>query len=144
VRRPAADTLITSPSATQVTSRFILMVGRQLTWADESQARVLDGPSMQLASAEGPYEVASFMRSKRQMWNWVKRTDEPQGARGFARREIALRTSVRMTERQEAVELHLPVSIGLIEDPAPHCSGPIRRHSGILVVLADGANYKIP
>jgi hypothetical protein len=43
------------------------MVRRQLTWADESQARVLDGPSMQLASAESLYEVASFMRSNRQV-----------------------------------------------------------------------------
>jgi len=41
---------------------FILMVRNQLRWADGSQARVLDGPSMQLASAGGPYEVAFFKR----------------------------------------------------------------------------------
>jgi len=40
------------------------------------------------------------------------------------------------------VEHRLPVAIGLIEDPAEHCSGPIWLRGGIAVVSADGFEYE--
>jgi len=42
-----------------------------------------------------------------------------------------------------AVEPSLPVSIGLVEDPAQQCSGPIWLRGGIPVVSAEGFEYEV-
>ncbi len=41
------------------------------------------------------------------------------------------------------IEPDLPVSMGLIEDPAEGCSGPIWLRGGIAVVSADGFEYEL-
>jgi hypothetical protein len=41
------------------------------------------------------------------------------------------------------IEHHLPVSIGLIEDPAENASGPLWLRGGIPLVSADGFPYEI-
>jgi hypothetical protein len=43
----------------------------------------------------------------------------------------------------QTIEPHLPVSIGLIEDPAEACAGPIWLRGGIAVVAADGFEYEV-
>ena len=40
------------------------------------------------------------------------------------------------------IEREWPVSIGLIEDPAEDCSGPIWLRGGITLIAADGFTYE--
>jgi len=44
---------------------------------------------------------------------------------------------------EKAFEPELPVSIGLIEDPAQGCSGPLWVRGGIQIESADGFKYEI-
>jgi hypothetical protein len=46
-------------------------------------------------------------------------------------------------ETKEAIDPELPISIGLIEDPAQDCSGPIWLRGGIHVASADGFEYEV-
>jgi hypothetical protein len=51
------------------------------------------------------------------------------------------RLVARDKDEGNPVEPKLPVSIGLIEDPAQRCSGPIWLRGGIAVESADGFDY---
>jgi hypothetical protein len=44
---------------------------------------------------------------------------------------------------KHALEPKLPASIGLVQDPARHVSGPLWVRGGIPVVAADGTTYEI-
>ena len=51
-----------------------------------------------------------------------------------------------MARDRHSGQLHeptLPVSIGLVEDPAQGCSGPLWLRGGIPVVGADGVEYEV-
>ena len=43
----------------------------------------------------------------------------------------------------EAIEPEVPASIGLIEDPAQGCSGPIWLKGGVPVISLAGFDYKV-
>ena len=43
----------------------------------------------------------------------------------------------------QAIEPELPVSIGIIEDPAQGCSGPLWIRGGIQIESADGFEYEV-
>jgi hypothetical protein len=45
--------------------------------------------------------------------------------------------------RGAAIEPELAPSIGLVEDPAEGCSGPLWLRGGIAVVSADGEEYEV-
>jgi CDGSH-type Zn-finger protein len=114
--------------------------------AYKTQAQVLDGPAMQLADVESLCAFARFCDPNGQVWSQVGGTDDPAVRENFVR-QTGNCPSGRLVaydkKTGKAVEPRLPVSIGLIEDPGQHCSGPIWLRGGIPVVSADGAEYEI-
>jgi hypothetical protein len=44
---------------------------------------------------------------------------------------------------RKPIEHALPVSIGVVEDPAERVSGPLWLRGGIPVIAADGFNYEV-
>jgi len=111
-----------------------------------AQAKTFDGPAMQLADAESLCAFARYCDPHGQVWSQVENTSDPEIRERFLRqtgncpsgRLVAID---KQTDR--AVEPELPVSIGLVEDPAQECSGPIWLRGGIPVVAADGFEYEV-
>jgi CDGSH-type Zn-finger protein len=110
------------------------------------QAKVLDGPVLQLTDAESLCAFGRFCDPNGQVWSQVAQTDDPRVQAMFIRqvndcpagRLVAWdKTSAR------PIEQPLPVSIGLVEDPAQQCSGPLWLRGGIQVVSADGFEYEV-
>jgi CDGSH-type Zn-finger protein len=112
----------------------------------ESQAKVQDGPEMQLLDAEPLCALARFCDPNGQVWNQVGQTQSPDVRSTFIR-QVGNCASGRLVARdrstQEDVEPHLPRSIGLVEDPAQGCSGPLWLRGRIPVTAADGFQYEV-
>jgi CDGSH-type Zn-finger protein len=109
------------------------------------QAKVLDGPGMQLLDAEALCAFARFCDPNGQVWNQVDQTNRPT-VRSMFIRQVGNCASGRLVARDNAtgkdVEPHLPASIGLVEDPAQGCSGPLWLRGRIPLVSADGFEYE--
>jgi CDGSH-type Zn-finger protein len=112
----------------------------------QAQAKILDGPTMQLADAEGLCAGARFCDPHGQVWNQVEMTDDPQVRATFIR-QVGDCPSGRLVARDkrtgQALEPELPVSIGVVDDPAEQCAGPLWLRGGIPVVAADGTAYEV-
>jgi len=112
----------------------------------QAQAKVQDGPDMQLLDAETLCGFARFCDPNGQVWNQVEQTESP-GVRDTFIRQVGNCPSGRLVARdrstQKDIEPHLPVSIGLVEDPAQGCSGPLWLRGGIPVAAADGFQYEV-
>jgi CDGSH-type Zn-finger protein len=110
-----------------------------------NQATTLDGPVLALTDAEGLCAFGRFCDPNGKVWNQVARTDDPQVRTMFIR-QVGDCPAGRLVAWDKAsgraIEPHLAVSIGLIEDPAEGCSGPIWLRGGIAVVAADGFGYE--
>jgi CDGSH-type Zn-finger protein len=68
------------------------------------------------------------------------------GLAGRARRQRSLCRQFRrqgQARHASRAAFRHPHTIGLIEDPAEHCSGPIWLRGGIAVVSADGFEYEV-
>ncbi len=111
-----------------------------------SQATVLQGPRMSLTDAEGLCAFARFCDPHGQVWGLVNQTDKPAAHKLFVQ-EAGDCPSGRLVawdkETGQAIEPKFEPSIGLIEDPANACSGPIWLRGGIPVVAADGHAYEV-
>jgi CDGSH-type Zn-finger protein len=110
------------------------------------QARTFDGPAMQLTDAEPLCVHARFCTPNGGVWGQVKHSDEPDVRRNF-QRQVQNCPSGRLVAWDKAsgqpLEPDVPPSIGLVEDPARNCSGPIWVRGGIPVVSADGQAYEV-
>jgi CDGSH-type Zn-finger protein len=110
------------------------------------QATVSDGPVLQLADAESLCAFGRFCDPNGQVWNQVERTDDPHVKAMFIR-QVNNCPSGRLVALDKAtgqpIENPLPVSIGLVEDPAQQCSGPLWLRGGIQVVSSDGFQYEL-
>ena len=110
------------------------------------QAEVLDGPTMQLADAEVLCAFARFCDPNGRVWNQVARTDDPEVRAQFIR-QVGDCASGRLIaidkETGQPIEPELPQSIGVVEDPALKCSGPLWVRGGIRLIGADGHTYEI-
>jgi hypothetical protein len=110
------------------------------------QAELLDGPTMQLADAEVLCAFARFCDPDGRVWNQVARTDDPTVRAQFIR-QVGDCASGRLLaiekETGKPIEPTLPQSIGLVEDPAQGCSGPLWVRGGVALVGADGQAYEI-
>lgn len=112
----------------------------------QRQAQVQVGPDLELLDAPSLCAFARFCDPNGQVWNQVERTRSP-GVRQTFIRQVGNCPSGRLVARnratQEDVEPHLPVSIGLVEDPAQGCSGPLWLRGRIPVTAADGFQYEV-
>jgi CDGSH-type Zn-finger protein len=110
------------------------------------QAKTFDGPTLALTDAEQLCAFARFCDPHGQVWAQVSQTDNPQVRAQFAR-QVNHCPSGRLVAWDKAtgqpVETALPVSIGLIEDPPEHCSGPLWLRGNIPVIAADGFAYEV-
>jgi CDGSH-type Zn-finger protein len=109
------------------------------------QAEVFDGSSLQLLDVPSLCASVRFCDPHGQVWNLVSRTDDPSVRQMFIRQVQncpAGRLVVWDKDAGTALEPELPLSIGLIEDPAEACSGPLWLRGGITVVSADGEEYE--
>ena len=110
------------------------------------QAQVMEGPALALTDAEGLCAFARFCDPNGQVWNQVGRTDEAQVRAHFVRQvnDCPSGRLVAWDRRTgEPLEPRLPVSIGLIQDPAQGVSGPLWLRGGIAVIAADGFAYEV-
>ena len=114
--------------------------------AFERQAKVQDGPEMQLLDVEALCAFARFCDPNGQVWNQGDQTESP-GIRETFIRQVGNCPSGRLVARdrstQKDIEAHLPVSIGLVEDPAQGCSGPLWLRGRIPVTAADGFQHEV-
>ncbi|HXP30657.1 MAG TPA: CDGSH iron-sulfur domain-containing protein [Stellaceae bacterium] len=110
------------------------------------QAKVFDGPVSALTDAESLCAFGRFCDPNGQVWNQVERSDEPKIRASFVR-QVENCPAGRLVAWDKAtgkpLEPKLPVSIGLIEDPAQHCSGPLWLRGGISVISGDGFVYEV-
>ncbi|MFT3986982.1 CDGSH iron-sulfur domain-containing protein [Aestuariivirga sp.] len=111
-----------------------------------AQAKVLDGPMMQLTDAESLCAFARFCDPRGQVWAQVAETDDPEVRRTFVKQTCDC-PSGRLVAWDKAtgkaIEPELPVSIGLVEDPQEACSGPLWLRGGIAVIAEDGFAYEV-
>lgn len=110
------------------------------------QAQIIDGPVLQLSDAEGLCAFGRFCDPNGQVWAQAARTDDP-AVRAMFVRQVNNCPAGRLMAWDKAtgrpVEQALPVSIGLVEDPAQGCSGPIWLRGAVPVVAADGFEYEV-
>jgi CDGSH-type Zn-finger protein len=109
-------------------------------------ARTIEGPMMVLTDLETLCAFARFCDPNGQVWNQVGQSDDATVRENFIR-QVGNCPGGRLVawdkETKKPIEPELPVSIGLIEDPAQACSGPIWLRGGIPVVSADGFEYEV-
>jgi CDGSH-type Zn-finger protein len=110
------------------------------------QAGVLDGPVLRLSDAEKLCAFGRFCDPHGSVWKQVERTDD-ESVRARFLGQVANCPSGRLVAwsktKGEALEPALPVSIGIVEDPAQQCSGPLWLRGGIPVVSHDGHRYEV-
>jgi CDGSH-type Zn-finger protein len=110
------------------------------------QAQLTEGPALSLTDAQALCAFARFCDPHGQVWNQVERTDEAEVRATFVR-QVNNCPSGRLVAWDRAtgkpVEHHLPVSIGVIEDPPEGVSGPLWLRGGIPVTAADGFAYEV-
>jgi CDGSH-type Zn-finger protein len=110
------------------------------------QAQLTEGAALALSDAQALCAFARFCDPNGQVWNQVERTGEAQVRATFVR-QVNNCPSGRLVAWDRAtgkpLEHHLPVSIGVIEDPPEHVSGPLWLRGGIPVIAADGFAWEV-
>jgi CDGSH-type Zn-finger protein len=109
-------------------------------------AKVVQGPSLSLTDVEALCAFARFCDPNGQVWNLVNETDRAGARRDFVR-QVGECPSGRLVAWDNAtgksLEPKLTPSIGLIEDPANQCAGPVWLRGGVPVIAADGYHYEV-
>jgi CDGSH-type Zn-finger protein len=113
----------------------------------EEQAKLTDGPSMQLGDAEALCAASRFCKGHGDVWNLVTETSDHQ-SRELTAHEATHCPGGRLVAYDKesmgaALEPDLPASIGIIEDPARGISGGLWLRGGIPVTTADGVEYPV-
>lgn len=110
------------------------------------QAKIIDGPDMQLADAEHLCASARFCDPNGQVWSQVKNSDDAEVRSHFIR-QVGACPSGRLIAIDKAtgksVEPELAQSIGVVQDPEEGCSGPLWVRGGVPVVGSDGQAYEV-
>jgi len=109
------------------------------------QAETTDGPTLVLSDAQSLCAFARFCDAGGKIWSLMERTDEPE-VRELVIREAMHCPSGRLVlhdkKTHDEIEDPLPPSIGVVEDPAMECSGPLWVRGGITVESHDGKRYE--
>jgi CDGSH-type Zn-finger protein len=110
------------------------------------QAQLTEGPVLALTDAQSLCAFARFCDPNGQVWNQVERTGEAK-VRAMFVRQVNNCPSGRLVAWDRStgkpIEHSLPVSIGVVEDPAERVSGPLWLRGGIPLVAADGFAYEV-
>lgn len=112
----------------------------------EDQAKTYDGPAMVLEDAERLCAFARFCDNGGSIWRQIKATGDGEVRKAVIHEETHCPSGrLVLIEKSsgKAVEPELAQSIGLVEDPAENCSGPLWVRGGIQVVSADGTTYEV-
>ena len=110
------------------------------------QAKVVRGPAMSLTDVEGLCAFARFCDPNGQVWNLVAQTHDPRTSEDFVRQTCDCpsgRLVAWDNATGEPIEPKYEPSIGLIQNPAKGCSGPLWLRGGVLLIGADGFNYEV-
>jgi CDGSH-type Zn-finger protein len=109
------------------------------------QAEQFDGPTMVLSDAENLCAFARFCDPEGKIWSLIESTDDPR-VHELVIREAMHCPSGRLVlhDKEIGVEIEhkLPVSIGVVEDPALHCSGPLWVRGSVAIESFDGKKYE--
>lgn len=103
------------------------------------QAEKSEGATVDLADAESLCAGAGFCDARGKIWNLIERNDAE--SRALAIREANHCPSGRLIvhdKKGKPIEEPLAPSIGLVEDPANGCSGPLWIRGGIAIESSDG------
>lgn len=110
------------------------------------QAEKYDGPALVLSDAENLCAFARFCDPGGKIWNLIEQTDNPD-AKELVIREAnhcpAGRLVVHDKKNGKELEHKLSPSIGVVEDPALGCSGPLWVRGGIPIESQDGKRYEV-
>jgi CDGSH-type Zn-finger protein len=110
------------------------------------QAEVTKGPTMSLADVDSLCAFARFCDPNGKVWNLVYKSDNPPAGKNFVRQSCDC-PSGRLVAWDNAtgkpIEPKYEPSIGLIEDPAQNCSGPLWLRGGVQLIGADGFEYEV-
>jgi CDGSH-type Zn-finger protein len=110
------------------------------------QAKHLEGETVVLHDAEHLCAFARFCDRDGSIWRQISETSSPR-VKEAVEREASHCPSGRLVIEDKhshiMIEPHLPESIGLVEDPAQGCSGPLWVRGGISITSADGEVYEV-
>jgi len=109
------------------------------------QAETIEGPTLVLSDAENLCAFARFCDPGGKIWSLIERTDEPEVREMVIREAMhcpAGRLVLHDKKTHKEIEHSLPPSIGVVEDPATECSGPLWVRGGITVESHDGKRYE--
>jgi CDGSH-type Zn-finger protein len=109
------------------------------------QAETTAGPALTLSDNESLCAFARFCDPGGKIWSLIEQTGDP-AARELVIREAnhcpAGRLVVHDKKSHREIEEPLPPSIGVVEDPALGCSGPLWVRGGIAIESEDGTMYE--
>jgi CDGSH-type Zn-finger protein len=111
----------------------------------DAQKTVIDGPTMTLEDARPFCAVARFCDNFGTAWDLIAQTNDPV-QRELLIHEATRCPSGRLVARDkatgQAIEPEFEPSIGIVEDPAENCSGPLWVRGGIALESHDGEAYE--
>jgi len=112
----------------------------------KNQATIIQGPLMSLTDVQSLCAFARFCDPHGKVWHLVNQTDDASARKHFVK-EVGDCPSGRLVARDNAtgepIEPEYEPSIGLVEDPANACSGPLWLRGGVQVMAADGFAYEV-
>ena len=110
------------------------------------QADMFDGATMTLSDAEELCAFARFCDPAGKIWGLMDQTDDPKVRKLVIREEMHCpsgRLVLHDKKTREEIEPKLAPSIGVVQDPALGCSGPLYVQGGITVESEDGTPYEV-
>jgi CDGSH-type Zn-finger protein len=112
----------------------------------DEQAKIYDGPDLELEDAEALCAFARFCDNDGTIWRGIAASDDPTVRQQVVDAESRCpsgRLVLREKRSGEKLEPALEASIGVVEDPSKQCSGPLWVRGGIRVESADGEAYEV-
>jgi len=109
------------------------------------QAEEIPGPTMVLSDAEKLCAFARFCDPGGKIWSLIEQTENPDVQKLVLREAMHCpsgRLVVHEQKTSKNLEEPLETAIGIVEDPALGCSGPLWVQGGIPIESASGTLYE--